>query len=120
MTFLLSGFWHPNGEDDYRNEGGGAEGKRGGTVSEVIDDHAGSQPAQARAALSGVITASVPELANLTCSTARRRPGSSSARAISDSVGMPTAVPSGSCSADTFVKAGWAWPWMSAVKLLPQ
>jgi hypothetical protein len=46
MTFLLSGFWHPNGEDDYRNEGGGAEGKKGGTVSEVIDDHAGSQPAQ--------------------------------------------------------------------------
>jgi hypothetical protein len=22
--FLLSGFWHPNGEDDYGNESGGA------------------------------------------------------------------------------------------------
>jgi hypothetical protein len=43
---LLSGFWHPNGEDDYGNEGGGAKGKKGGAVSEVIDYHSGGQSTQ--------------------------------------------------------------------------
>jgi len=41
---LFSGFGHPKSKDDKCHEGGSAQCEKGRTISEMIDDLAGSQP----------------------------------------------------------------------------
>jgi hypothetical protein len=42
----IGGFGHPKSEDDQCHEGGSAQCEKRRAISEMIDDHASSQPAQ--------------------------------------------------------------------------
>ena len=73
------------------------------------------RPVTARAARIANIVASVPEFVNRTRSTESIRRTSSSARAISSSLGAPNAEPLRTCASTAATTAGWAWPRISDV-----
>ncbi len=74
-----------------------------------------SRPVNALAARTAIMTASVPELANLTFSTEATRSTIRSARSACSSAGAGNTVPNAACRAIASFTAGTAWPWTLAV-----
>jgi hypothetical protein len=70
---------------------------------------------KARAPLSAIITASLPELVKRTRSAEGRRSQSSAARSISSGVGIGKEAPWARRRVAASTMAGCACPWMSAV-----
>ena len=73
------------------------------------------RPVTARAARIANIVASVPEFVKRTRSTGLIRRTSSSASAISSSLGAPKAEPRRTWASTASTTAGWAWPRISEV-----
>jgi hypothetical protein len=73
------------------------------------------RPVKARAPLTAIITASLPELVKRTRSAEGTRSQRTAASSISSGVGSGNDEPCASRRVAASTIAGWAWPWMSAV-----